>query len=77
MKEFFKTKAGRAIATGLLIMVIWAICTPIFDLLFHGGIKEFDLFKFIIEPILIGTGVGVLEYFFEMSRKRKDRKKRK
>ena len=77
MKEFFKTKTGRAITTGLATMVIWAICTPIFDLLFRGGIKEFDLFRYIIEPILIGVGVGVLEYFFEMSKKRENRKKRK
>jgi hypothetical protein len=28
MKEFFKSRIGRAISTALSVMIIWAICTP-------------------------------------------------
>lgn len=71
MKKFFKSRIGRAISTALLVMVVWAICTPVFDLLFRGGIKEFDVFRYVLEPILIGLGVGVLDYIFKISEKRK------
>ena len=74
MKKFFESRLGRAVSTAVILMVVWAICTPIFDMLFRGGIKEFDTFRYIIEPILIGFGVGVLEYIFQISKKRKDRK---
>lgn len=77
MKEFFKTKAGRAITAGLSTAIIWAICTPIFEILFYGSIKEFGLFKFVIEPILIGLFLGIFEYVFDISSKREDRKKGK
>mgnify|MGYP003307124776 FL=1 len=71
MKEFFKSRIGRAISTALSVMVVWAICTPVFDLLFRGSIKEFDVFRYVLEPILIGLGVGVLDYIFKISEKRK------
>lgn len=71
MKEFLKSRIGRAISTALLVMVVWAICTPVFDLLFRGGIKEFDVFRYVLEPILIGLGVGLLDYIFKISEKRK------
>lgn len=74
MKNFFKSRIGQAIVTAVGVMVIWAICTPIFDTLFSGGIKEFDLFRYVIEPILIGVGVGVFEYIFRITEKRKGRK---
>lgn len=74
MKKFLKSRIGRAIFTALSVMVVWAICTPVFDLLFRGGIKEFDVYRYVLEPILIGIGVGVLDYIFKISEKRKNQK---
>jgi hypothetical protein len=65
MKEFFTSKFGRAVAAGLSTAIIWAICTPIFDLLFHGGI-HWDAFKYVGEPILIGIFMCIFECIFPM-----------
>ncbi|MBQ3325702.1 hypothetical protein IJG79_00930 [Candidatus Saccharibacteria bacterium] len=74
MKEFFKSRIGRAVSVALSVMIVWAICTPVFDVLFRGGIKSFDLYRYVIEPILIGLGVGIFEYIFKISDKRKNHK---
>ena len=75
MKEFFKTRLGRAITTGATTAIIWAICTPIFTILFRGGIKGWDTYEFVVEPILIGIFLGIFEYFFQFSNRRKGGKK--
>ena len=74
MEDFLKTRNGKSITTGLGVTIVWAICTPIFDILFNGHIGEWNVYKFVIEPIVIGALVGVFEYFFQMSKKRKNRK---
>jgi|GEM_PF-5728501 len=71
MPIFIKTRIGQAIVTAISVAVIWAICTPLFEILFRGGIKEWDTYKFVIEPIVIGVFVGIFEYIFQMSAKRK------
>jgi len=71
MSSFIKSRVGQAIVTAISVAVIWAICTPLFEILFRGGIKEWDAYKFVIEPIVIGMFVGIFEYVFQMSAKRK------
>lgn len=71
MKKSVSSRAGIAIITGVTVAVVWAICTPLFEMMFRGGIKEWDLYKFVLEPIIIGAVVGAFEYIFQMSKKRK------
>ena len=71
MKNFLKSRVGRAVITAVTVAVVWAICTPLFEMMFRGGIKVWDLYKFVLEPIIIGAVVGVFEYIFQMSKKRK------
>ena len=75
MKNFFKTRIGRAVGVALSVAVIWAICTPLFDTLFRVGINWQDLYRYVFEPIVIGVLVGVFEYFFQFSNKKKKSKK--
>lgn len=74
MKKSVPSRAGIAIITGVTVAVVWAICTPLFELIFRGGIKEWDLYKFVLEPIIIGIVVGVIDYVFQITPKRKNRK---
>ena len=74
-KGFFKTRIGSAIFSGLTAMIILAIVSPVFDLIFGGGIKEFNVSKYVIEPILVGVGVGILDYVFRITEKRQNNKK--
>lgn len=74
MKKSVSSRAGIAIITGVTVTVVWAICTPLFELIFRGGIKEWDLYKFVLEPIIIGVAVGVIDYAFQITPKRKNRK---
>ena len=74
MKDFLKSRIGQAVATAVSVAVIWAICTPLFEMLFQGGVKEWDTYKYVIEPIVIGVFVGIFEYIFQMSKNRKNKK---
>lgn len=73
MKDFFKSKIGKAIASGISVAVVWAICTPIFDSLFRGGIT-WDTYRYVFEPIVIGVFLAIIEYFLPVSRNKKDKK---
>lgn len=73
MKDFFKTKLGRAIAAGLSTAIIWAIFTPLFDLIFHGGIN-WDVYKYVLEPIFIGIFICLIEYFLPSANNEKNKK---
>ena len=73
MKEFFKSRIGRCVAAGLSTAIIWAICTPLFDFLFHGAIN-WDAYRYIFEPIFIGIIIGFIEYFLPSENKEKSKK---
>ena len=73
MKDFFKSRVGKAVATGLSTAIIVAICTPLFEYLFHGEING-NAFEYILEPILTGFFVGLIEYFLPSENKDKEKK---
>ena len=73
MKKFFKSKIGRSAAAGLSTAIIWAIFTPLFDFIFHGGIN-WDAYRYIFEPIFIGIIIGFIEYFLPSANNEKDKK---
>ncbi|MBQ9019765.1 hypothetical protein IJ096_00330 [Candidatus Saccharibacteria bacterium] len=73
MKNFSKTRIGKAVTAGLSAAIIWAICTPLFDILFHGKIN-WDTYKYVFEPIFIGIFLTIFEYFLFPPRDKKDKK---
>ncbi len=73
MKNFFKSRIGRSIAAGLSTAIIWAICTPLFDFLFHGEIN-WDAYRYILEPIFIGIIISLIEYFLPSENNEKNKK---
>ena len=73
MKEFFKSRTGKAIAVALSSIFIFAICTPLFDLLFHGEVN-WDANRYVLEPILTGIFVGLFEYFLPSANNEKEKK---
>ena len=69
MEDFIKSRIGKAVITGFTTAVVWAVCTPVFDLIF-GRNMEWDPYRYIVEPIVIGVILGIFEYLFQFGGKK-------
>lgn len=80
MKEFSKSRIGKAIISGLSVFIVAIILWPLFDMFWCNVIshKEFswNVYEHIVEPFLVGLFLTIIEYIWpdKFSGRREQRK---